>query len=163
MTDWRTLDNTDNSDAADVVKVWKFYVLDDAVGVDVDAVDAVFNGSDKTRVPKMCRKCFLAYKKYSNSYDLLQDNLHKAVAALDLVPASTSIPLSPPSSKRPRVRASFSSQGSSLVNQSPDVVVCNKQQFNIIRNRSLRVCQCCGSLCCMNWLRVYQFHVFICG
>ena len=72
-------------------------MLDDAVGIDVDADGAIFNGSDKTRVPKMCRKCFLAYKKYSNSYDLLQDNLH-----LDLVPASSSIPLSPPSSKRPR-------------------------------------------------------------
>ena len=62
------------------------------------AVGAIYNGSDMTRVPKMCRMCFLAYKKYSNFYDLLQDNLHKAVVALDLVLASTSILLSPPSS-----------------------------------------------------------------
>ena len=40
----------------------------DAVGVDVDAVGAIFNGCDKTRVSKVCRKCFLAYNKYSNSY-----------------------------------------------------------------------------------------------
>ena len=80
----------------------------------------------------MCRKCFLAYKKYSNSHDVLQDNLQKAVAALDLFPASTSTPLAPPSSKRPRVDTSFSSQGSSLSNKSPDVVVCIKKQFNII-------------------------------
>ena len=54
VTDRRALDNPDNSDAADVVKVWKSFVLDDAVGVDVDAVGAIFNGSDKRRVPKMC-------------------------------------------------------------------------------------------------------------
>ena len=110
VTDRRALDNPDNSDAADVVKVWKSFVLDDAVGVDVDAVGAIFNGSDKRRVPKMCRKCFLAYKKYSNSHDVLQDNLQKAVAALDLFPASTSTPLAPSSSKRPRVDTSFSSK-----------------------------------------------------
>ena len=53
------------------MKVLKYFVLDDAVGVDVDAVGYIFNGSDKRRVPKMCRKCFL---KYSNSRDVLQDN-----------------------------------------------------------------------------------------
>ena len=89
---------TDNSEAANVVKVWKSFVLDDAVGVNVDAVGAIFNESDKTRVPKMCRKCFLAYKKYSNSSNLLQDNLYKAVVAPDLV-ASTSILQTPPSQR----------------------------------------------------------------
>lgn len=84
VTDRRALDNPDNSDTANVVKVRKFFVQDDVVGVDVDAVVTIFNDSDKKRVPKLCRKCFLAYKKYSNCHDVLQDNLQKAVAALGL-------------------------------------------------------------------------------
>ena len=100
VTDGRTLNNADNSNAADV-QVWKSFVLDDPVGVDVDDVGAIFNGGDKRRVLKMCRRCFLAYKKYSNSHDVLQDNLQKVVAALDLFPVSTSTPLAPPSSKSP--------------------------------------------------------------
>lgn len=120
--DRRALDNLDNSDCRNVVKVWKSFVLDSAIGVDLTTVNDILNGSDKRRVPKMCRKCFLAYKKYSNTYDVLQDNLQKAVAALDLIQASSST--TPPLPKKPRVHMSLPSTGSS--SKSPDVVVCLK-------------------------------------
>ena len=117
-------------------------MLSDAVGVDDEIVAAIFNGSDNRRVPKMCRKCFLAYKKYNNSHKVLQDNLQKAITALELVSHSTSSPPLPhPPSKRPRVDV-ISSQGSFQSNKSPGVVVCIIDHFSYITSLYIAVALC---------------------
>ncbi len=88
--------------------------------MDLSTVNAIFDGSDKRRAPKMCRKCFLAYKKYSNSHDVLQDNWQKAIAVQSLASSFT-----PPLSKRPRIHNPLPFAGPSSSNRSPDVVVCH--------------------------------------
>ena len=83
---------------------------------------------DLVTIPKMCRKCFTFYEKYTKSLNLLKENIVNAVEALQLdntadQPVAISAPPSlsssscvyPPAAKRLAVSVDSS--------RSPDVVV----------------------------------------
>ena len=96
----------DNEEAKNVVLAWKAFLEDEGhlIGEDV-SLDAILNGEDSQRPPKMCRKCFNSYKKYFEFHQTIKQKLTKAIEVLELSPCST-LPL--PSSSRPKKSRSLS-------------------------------------------------------
>ena len=94
---------TDNEEAKNVVLVWKAFLEDEGhlIGEDV-SLDAILNGEDSQRPPKMYRKC---YKKYFEFHQTIKQKLTKAIEVLQLSSCST-LPL--PSSSRPKKSKSLS-------------------------------------------------------
>lgn len=119
-----------SSDAEDVVNVWKVFIDNEEVE---EVVDRILSAGDSQRLPKMCKKCFSAFKTCHKYHQAIQSNLKKAMEALELVLQSPGSEQPPP--KRPRLsklewqetecQTTSDSQpsGSSVNVQSPDIAV----------------------------------------
>ena len=119
----------DSPEAAGVVQTWKQLLFVRNVQLNVD-VDTLLRGDDSQRPPKMCKKCFTAYKTYGRHYQVIDSNMKKALDRLKLVSTqSTSNDLVPSSPKRPRLsvmsRSSLMSSTDITTQSSPDVSVCH--------------------------------------
>ena len=115
-----------SSDAEDVVNVWKIFI--DNEEVEEEVVDRILSGGDCQRLPKMCKKCFTAYRTCHKYHQSIQSNLRKAMKSLELVPLSSGS--EPPPPKRPRLSKPESKitsvcqpSGSGVNVQSPDIAV----------------------------------------
>ena len=51
--------------------------------------DKLFRGDDDQRLPKMCKKCFLAYHTYSRQTTVIRSISQQALELLQLHPVST--------------------------------------------------------------------------
>ena len=100
---------------------------------DVD-INSIVNGSDKNRLPKMCRKCFGRYNSFHEAQVIIRKNLLKAAESLRLF-SSSPVELLPPATKSAKLWRRHSSDGGSQSTQSPEISVC---QFihNNYRRRS---------------------------
>ena len=91
-------------------------------------IGQILEGQDAERPPKMCKKCFTAYRTCARQHVALDMNLRKAALTLGLAcHSSSSDP--PPAPKRPRLTLSSQSEGASygtisgITTSSPDVAV----------------------------------------
>ncbi len=72
---------------------------------DVD-IERILTGDDSQRLPKMCIKCFRAYRTCSKHHQDIQNKLRKALETLDMVnnsPQAHPPAQQTPSAKRPRL------------------------------------------------------------
>ena len=117
-----------NPCAKDVVDLWKALMENEIR--DPSIIGPILEGQDAERAPKMCKKCFTAYRTCAKQHAALEINLRKAADILRLVchysEASESTS-EPPASKRPRFSLSShsASRGSTAgtTTSSPDVAV----------------------------------------
>ena len=79
----RNLDNPSNADVQAVVSMWKSLMSCQNLDEGID-LEAILTGFDRNRPPKMCRPCFLAYKKHYGVELTLQEKLKQAVDSLNL-------------------------------------------------------------------------------
>ena len=63
----------DSPAAVDVVKTWKLLLF---VELNVD-VGTLLRGEDSQRPPKMCKKCFTAYRTYGRHYQVIDRRKHR--------------------------------------------------------------------------------------
>ena len=119
-----------NPCAKDVVDLWKA-LMENEVD-DPSVIGPILEGQDAERAPKMCKKCFTAYRTCAKQHVALGTNLRKAADILGLVcqhsEATASVSTSElPASKRPRLNLSShsASHGSTAgtTTSSPDVAV----------------------------------------
>ena len=103
-----------NPDASDVASLWRSLVENDEQLKERVDVDKILGEEDCQMLPKMCRKCFTAYRSCSKSYAILATKLKKAfdeeIAA----------------AKRPKLSSTscqFSQSSAATSTQSPDVDV----------------------------------------
>ncbi len=59
------------SDCEDVVRLWRMYVENEELGEDVD-IERILTADDSQRLPKMCIKCFRAYRTCSKYHPDIQ-------------------------------------------------------------------------------------------
>ena len=114
-----------NPSAKDVVDLWKS-LMENKID-DPSVIGPILEGQDAERPPKMCKKCFTAYRTCARQHVALDTNLRKAADTLGLVCRSSEASESPPPPKRPRL--SLSSQSASrgstsgVTTSSPDIAV----------------------------------------
>ena len=115
-----------NPGTKDVVDLWKS--LMESKIEDPFVIGPILAGQDAKRPPKMCRKCFTAYRRCARLHVALATNLRNAAATLGLVCHSSSTN-PPPAPKRPRLTLSSQSESAScgstscVTTSSPDVAV----------------------------------------
>lgn len=111
-------------DAKDVAGLWKD--LMDSEMEDPIVIGQILEGQDADRPPKMCRKCFSAYRTCAKQHLTIDANLRRATVALGL-DTSSCISSHEPPRKRPRLSFSLPSESGNssgiTTTKSPDVAV----------------------------------------
>ena len=114
-----------NPGAKDVVDLWKS-LMENKVD-DLSVISPILQGQDNERPPKMCKKCFTAYRTCARQHVALDNNLRKAADTLGLVCCSSEAGESPPAPKRPRISLSSESDSrgstSGITTSSPDIAI----------------------------------------
>jgi len=83
-----------NPGAKDVVDLWKA-LMENKIH-DPSVIGPILEGQDAERTPKMCKKCFTAYRTCARQHAALDTNLRKAADTLGLVCRSSEASESPP-------------------------------------------------------------------
>ena len=126
-----------NPGAKDVVDLWK-YLMENKVD-DPSVIGLILEGQDAEIPPRMCKKCFTAYRMCARQHVALDTNLRKAADTLGLVCCSSEASESHPAPKR--LRLGLSSQSASrgstsgVTTSSPDVaaiVVYSSSQYRFM-------------------------------